>query len=114
MTIPIHGSQLAGAFSDNGRLLAMQPPSGNGPLVVFDTETGALKVIPGTALRFAEAERFSWQDGGHRLIVLAAPGDSSSRTTQIAYWDPGDTRLRVATIHTPVPDGGVVTAWPPQ
>ena len=89
----------------------MQPPSGNGSLSVFDTQTRALTVIPGTALRFAEAESHSWQNGGHRLIVLAASGKSSSFTTQVGYWDPGDTRLRLATIHPPE---GIVTAWPPQ
>ena len=68
---------------------------------MFDTQTRALTVIPGTALRFAEAESFSWQNGGHRLIVLAEPGNSCSDTTQVAVWDPGDTRLRVATIQIP-------------
>ena len=71
---------------------------------MFDTETGALTIIPGTDLRFSMAMDFSWLDGGHRLIVLAAPGNSSSYTTQIGYWDPGDTRLKVATIQPP---GGV-------
>jgi len=55
---------------------------------------------------------FSWQNGGHRLIVLAEPGNSCSDTTQLGYWDPGDTRLRVATIQ--IPGGGlgaVVTAY---
>jgi len=49
---------------------------------------------------------FSWQAGGHRLMVFAAPGNSTSNTTQLGYWDPGDTRLRVATIHPP---GAIVT-----
>ena len=115
VAIPIHGGQLSGFFSDDGRLLAMQPVNGDGPLSVFDTQTRALNVIPGTALRFSEAESFSWQNGGHRLIVLAEPGNSFSDTTQLGYWDPGDTRLRVATIR--IPGGGlgvVVTAYPGQ
>ena len=115
VAIPIHGGQLSGFFSDDGRLLAMQPVNGDGPLSVFDTQTRALNVIPGTALRFSEAESFSWQNGGHRLIVLAEPGNSFSDTTQLGYWDPGDTRLRVATIQ--IPGGGlgvVVTAYPGQ
>jgi len=120
VTIPVSG-QLSGIFSDDGRLLAVQLPShgacnatltgstcsgADGALGVFDTETGALTIIPGTDLRFSMAMDFLWQNGGHRLIVLAAPGTSSSYTTQVGYWDPGDTRLRVATIHPP---GGVVT-----
>jgi hypothetical protein len=102
VTIPVHGGpQLSGIFSDDGRLLAMQPASGNGALGVFNTETGALTIIPGTVLRFSIAIGFSWQPEGHRLIVLAEPGNSCSDTTQVGYWDPGDTRLRVATIQIP-------------
>ena len=113
LTIPTHGGQFPGVFSDDGKLLAMQPASGNGPLSVFDTDTGAFTVLPGTVLRFSIAMSFSWQPEGHRLIILAAPGNSTSNTTQVAYWDPGDTRLRVATIHPP---GGVytVTVYPGQ
>ena len=106
MTIPIHGGQLSGFFSDDGKLLAMQPVNGNGPLSVFDTETGAFTMLPGTDFRFSVAMSFSWQAGGHRLMVFAAPGNSTSNTTQLGYWDPGDTRLRVATIHPP---GAIVT-----
>ena len=114
VAIPIHGGQLSGFFSDDGRLLAMQPDNGDGPLSVFDTQTRALNVIPGTALRFSEAESFSWQNGGHRLIVLAEPGNSFSDTAQLGYWDPGDTRLRVATIRITGGLGVVVTAYPGQ
>jgi len=114
VAIPIHGGQLSGFFSDDGRLLAMQPVNGDGPLSVFDTQTRALNVIPGTALRFSEAESFSWQNGGHRLIVLAEPGNSFSDTAQLGYWDPGDTRLRVATIRITGGLGVVVTAYPGQ
>ena len=112
LTIPTHGGQFPGVFSDDGKLLAMQPASG-GPLSVFDTETGAFTMLPGTDFRFSVAMSFSWQAGGHRLMVFAAPGNSTSNTTQVAYWDPGDTRLRVATIHPP---GGVytVTVYPGQ
>jgi hypothetical protein len=114
MTLPIHGGQVSGIFSDDGRLLAMQPISGNGPLSVFDTETGALTVIPGTVLRFDVSMSFSWQNGGHRLIVLADPYNLFSGPAQVGYWDPGDTRLRVATIQIPGGMGAVVTAYPGQ
>jgi len=113
MTIPISG-QLSGIFSDDGRLLAVQLPNG-GALGVFDTETGALTVIPGTALRNDIAMSFWWQDGGHRLVVMAAPGDGgnnrSSDATQVAYWQPGDIRLRVATIQIPGGMSAVKSDW---
>ena len=113
MTIPISG-QLSGIFSDDGRLLAVQLPNG-GALGVFDTETRALTVIPGTALRNDIAQSFWWQDGGHRLVVMAAPGDGgnnrSSDATQVAYWQPGDIRLRVATIQIPGGMTAVKSDW---
>ena len=112
VTLPIHGSQRPGIFSDDGRLLAVQLPNG-GALGVFNTQSRTLTVIPGTALRSSVAMSFSWQNGGHRLIILAAPGNggypSSSDATQVGYWDPGDTRLRVATIHPPGGLDAVVT-----
>ena len=114
-TIPASG-QLSGIFSDDGRLLAVQLPnhgachgtstgstcSGTGgALGVVDTGTGAFTVLPGTVLRFSIEMSFSWQPEGHRLIILAAPGNSTSNTTQVGYWDPGDTRLRVASLQIP-------------
>jgi hypothetical protein len=135
VTIPIRGGQLYGIFSDDGRLLAVQLPSDGacnatltgstcsgtgGALGVFNTGTGAFTVIPGTVLRFSIEMSFLWQPEGHRLIILAAPGNggypSSSDATQVGYWDPGDTRLRVATIHPPGGLGPVVavTVYPGQ
>jgi len=115
VTIPVPG-QLSGIFSDDGKLLALQLPSHSnchlsiaanpncsgtsGALDVFDTQTGAVTMIPGTTLRINVPESFLWQDGGHQLLIRAG--------TQLAYWQPGDTRLRVATIHLP---GTLVTDW---
>jgi hypothetical protein len=89
---------LNGGFSDDGMLLALQLP--DGPIGVYDTQTGALTVIPGTTLSNAVGQDFGWQGGGHRLVVIAGPGDGSRRE-QLAYWQPGDTRLRLATVRNP-------------
>lgn len=99
LTTPIPGGQpanLTTAISDDGTLLAVQPPGGG--LSVVDTATGVLTVIPGTALSNATWQNFSWLDGGHRLIVAAGVNNQPG-SAQVASWQPGDARLRIATIH---------------
>jgi hypothetical protein len=53
--------------------------------------------IAGTALSGADFEGFDWQNAGHRLIITAGP-NSKAGPDQIAYWQPSDTKLHVATI----------------
>jgi len=99
LTTPIPGRQpanLTTAISDDGTLLAVQPPGGG--LSVVDTATGALTVIPGTALSNATWQNFGWLDGGHQLIVAAGTNNQPG-SAQVASWQPGDARLRIATIH---------------
>jgi hypothetical protein len=101
VTTPIPGRNapsLNATFSDDGRLFAVQAPGGE--IEVFDTASRTLTAIPGTALSSAEWQNFGWQAGTHRLVISAGsnilPGPA-----QLAYWQPGDTRLRIATIHNP-------------
>jgi hypothetical protein len=89
---------LKGTFSDDGRLLAVQLPSRE--LAVFDTDSRTLTAIPGTALSRAEWLQFNWQDGGYRLVVTAG-AENWPRQLQLAYWQPGGARLRVATVRNP-------------
>lgn len=105
VTTPIPGGQpsgLDGTFSDDGKLLAVTLPSG--AMGVYDTQSRALTVILGTILASDVAMTFGWLNGSHRLVIAAAPGNSNSDRTQIAYWQPGDARLKLATISIP---GGI-------
>jgi len=61
---------------------------------VLDTATGALTVIPGTAIRSPVDLTFGWLGQSHRLIVTAT---FSHVDVQFGYWQPGDARLWVAT-----------------
>ena len=60
-----------------------------------------LSAIPGTALSSGHWQNFGWQPRTHRLVIAAGP-NNQPRPAQLAYWQPGSTRLRVATIHNPV------------
>jgi hypothetical protein len=98
---PIAGYQpsgLFGTFTDDGRLLAVMLPSG--ATVVYDIQRQDLTMIPGTILANDVATSFGWLDGSHRLVIEATPDKGSSARTQIAYWQPGDSRLRVATFYS--------------
>ena len=84
------------AFSDDGSLLAVQRPGQR--IEVFDTATRTLTAIPGTALSSADWQNGGWQSGSHRLVIAAGPNNNPG-PAQLAYWQPGATRLRIATIH---------------
>jgi hypothetical protein len=86
---------LSAAVSDDGRLLAVQVPGHE--LDIVNADTGSMTRITGTALNAAEFESFDWQNEGHRLIITAGP-NAAAGPDQIAYWQPGETHLRVATI----------------
>jgi len=99
VTTPIAGGQpggLTGSFTDDGTLLAVQLTDGQ--LSVYDTSSGQLTVIPGTALNNNYWQVFSWLNGSHTLTVAAGCGRcNATGPEQIAYWQPGDSRLRIAT-----------------
>jgi hypothetical protein len=86
-------AQLKASFSADGALLAALLKGG--ALGVLDTATGAMTVIPGTAVRDPMTLTFGWLGESHRLMVTATSG--SHVAIQFGYWQPGDTRLWVAT-----------------
>ena len=100
VTTPIAAGQpggLTGKFTDDGTLLAVQLTDGQ--LAVYDTSSGQLTVIPGTALNNNYWQEFSWLNGSHTLTVAAGCGRcNATGPEQIAYWQPGDSRLRIATV----------------
>jgi hypothetical protein len=128
VTTPIPGGQplgLFGTFTDDGKLLAVTLHSG--AIGVFNTQSRTLTVVPGTTLLARAVPgrtvmTFGWLDGSQRLVITAAPDRcpnnsepipqagptarclfNNSLPTQVAYWQPGATRLRLATI--PIPGG---------
>jgi hypothetical protein len=111
-TIPIPRGTWAsmnnGTFSSDGRFLALLLSAGAAPdgaavltrIAVIDIASRRLLAVPGTTLSGAAAGglSFGWQASGHQLIaVLPRPG----QTIQVASWQPGWARLRVATARIP-------------
>src|SRR6516162_671504 len=98
VTTPIAAGQpggLTGKFTDDGTLLAVQLTDGQ--LAVYDTSSGQLTVIPGTALNNNYWQDFGWLNGSHTLTVAAGCGRGGATSPdQIAYWQPGDSQLRIA------------------
>jgi len=95
LSATFNDAALNATFSDDGRLLAVQQPGRE--IQVFDTATRTLTAIPGTALSGADWQNFGWQPGSHRLVISAGP-NSTVGPAQLAYWQPADAALRVATV----------------
>jgi hypothetical protein len=115
VTTPIPGAQpggLNGSFTDGGSLLAVQLPDQQ--LAVYDTSSRALTVIPGTALNNSDWANFGWLNGSHTLVVTARPGGDYTTgpdgPAQLAYWQPGDRQLRIATVIDPG-EIGALQGW---
>ena len=115
MATPIPGGQpmgLSGSFSDDGTLLVVRLPSQQ--LAVYNISSKALTVIPGTALSDDDWQNFGWMNGSHTLVVTAGCGGNCTTgpdgPDQLAYWQPGDVQLRVATV-TDLAEIQAVQSW---
>jgi hypothetical protein len=96
LTTPFPGSSpatLKASLSADGTLLAALLKGGS--LGVLDIATGALTVIPGTAIRSPVNLTFAWLGQSHRLMVIAT--FNSHVAIQFGYWQPGANHLWVAT-----------------
>jgi hypothetical protein len=111
-TIPLPRGTWAsneGTFSSDGQYLAFPLWAGTAPdgepaltrIAVIDLTSRRLLVVPGSTLCWDVTKgvlSFGWQPGGHRLIAVL-PG--SGETIQVASWQPGQSRLWVATTQIP-------------
>jgi len=108
--LPGRSKAYAGAFSTDGRLLALQvtarvEASGRVEatrLAVADVADGGLTAVPGTTIGAGIGVDFGWQAGGGRLVADVGLQDA----WQVAVWRPGDARLYVAVTRAPA------DSWP--
>jgi hypothetical protein len=114
ITLPGRSHSYDGAFSPDGRLLALlvtaRVTASGWPaatrLMVAAVATGRITAVPGTTVGSRIGVSFGWQAGSHRLIADVPVGVPGHYEWQIAAWRPGDTRLSVALARAP---GG---SWP--
>lgn len=116
--IPLAGRSRAygGAFSPDGRLLALQVTTRIGAggraaashMVVAVVASGRLTAVPGTTLGSGIGVDFGWQAGSGPLVADVSLQDE----WQIAVWRPGDARLHVAVTRAPAGSWPVVGTGP--
>jgi hypothetical protein len=116
--IPLAGRSRAygGAFSPDGRLLALQVTTRIGAggraaashMVVAAVASGRLTAVPGTTLGSGIGVDFGWQAGSGPLVADVSLQDE----WQIAVWRPGDARLHVAVTRAPAGSWPVVGTGP--
>lgn len=101
VTLPEGSSAAGGAFSPDGRLLALQVssgPGGNGgglamQLAVAAPASGRLTLVRGTWVSSDALAGFGWPAGDRLVAEL-----SFTTKRQLAAWSPGASRLAVATV----------------
>ncbi len=116
--IPLAGRSQAGqgAFSPDGRLLALQVTTRIGAggraaanqLVVGMVASGRLTAVPGTTIGSGIGVDFGWQADSGRLIADLGLQDG----WQVAVWHPGDARPYVAVARAPAGSWPVVDLGP--
>jgi len=110
ISLPGRSQSWQGAFSPDGRLLALQVTAriaaggraAATQLAVAALSTGRLTIIAGSTVGIGTGVVFGWQAGTGQLIAVV----SVRNHRQIAVWQPGDTRLSIA--FAQVPD----SSWP--
>jgi hypothetical protein len=110
IALPGRSQAYAGAFSPDGRLLALQVTAriaadghaATTRLVVASVASGRLTAVPGATIGSGIGVEFGWQPGTGWLVADLSVQDA----WQVAVWRPGKGRLYVAV--TRPPEG----SWP--
>jgi len=116
ISLPGRTKAYAGAFSQDGQLLALLVATGtsaagrNPPfrLMVATVATRRVTTVPGTTIVGRVGISFGWQPGFHRLIADIGVGNQ----WQIAVWRPGQARLSTALARVPYDSWPVIDQGP--
>jgi hypothetical protein len=119
ISLPGRSKSYQGAFSPDGRLLALQvtarvTAAGRAAatrLIVAAVATRRITAVPGTRVGSHNAVDFGWQAGSRRLIA-GVPLDTPQPDWQIAVWRPGDARLSTALVRAPYESWPVIGQGP--
>ena len=120
ISLPGRSTAYAGAFSPDGRLLALQvtarvTASGQAAatrLVVATVASGRITAVPGSTVGSGIGVDFGWQAGSRRLIADVPAGTPGKPEWQIAVWQPGDVRLSTALARVPEDSWPVIDEGP--
>jgi hypothetical protein len=121
IALPGRSQAYAGAFSPDGRLLALQVTAKVGAngrteatrLVVAAVAGGRLTAVPGTTIGAGIGVDFGWQAGSGPLVADVGLQDAALQDGwQVAVWRPGAARLYVAVTRAPTGSWPVVGPGP--
>lgn len=120
ISLPGRSTVYGGAFSPDGRLLALQvtarvTASGQAAatrLVVATVASGRITAVPGSTVGSGIGVAFGWQAGSHRLIADVALDTPGQPEWQIAVWQPGDARLSATLVRVPENSWPVIDQGP--
>jgi hypothetical protein len=120
ISLPGRSTAYQGAFSPDGRLLALQVTdrvraSGQATvakLAVATVVSGRLTAVPGSTVGSGIGVDFGWEAGGNRLIADVAAGTPEQPQWQIAVWQPGDARLSTGLVRVPENSWPVIDEGP--
>ncbi len=120
IALPGRSKPYDGAFSPDGRLLALLVTAGvtlagraaATRLMVATVAGGRITAVPGTTVGSGNGVAFGWQAGGRRLIADVAVSTPGQPEWQIAVWQPGDAWLSTAPARTPYESWPVIDQGP--
>lgn len=108
ISLPAQSQTYEGAFSPDGRLLAMLATgttsagrAATSLLMVATVASGRITAVPGSTVGSGISVAFGWQPGSHQLVAYVGVSASDRPEWQIAAWRPGDARLSVALARAP-------------
>jgi len=116
ISLPGRSKTYAGAFSPDGRLLALlvttrMTAAGRSPafrLMVATVASRHITPVPGTTIAGRAGIVFGWQPRSHQLIADVGVGNQ----WQIAVWRPGQARLFTALARAPYDSWPVIDQGP--
>lgn len=120
ITLPPRTTAERGAFSPDGRLLALLAGAGltadgrtaTNQLMVAAIAGGRAAAVPGTTVGGAVAVNFGWQPGSSQLIADVNAGTQGQSQWQIGVWQPGAARLATALARVPYQSWPVIDQGP--
>jgi hypothetical protein len=120
IALPRRSTSAEGAFSPDGRLLALQVGNGvtadgrttTNQLMVAATPSGRIAAVPGTTVGGGVGMNFGWQPGSGQLIAEVSVDTQGQPEWQIGVWQPGAATLSTALARVPSESWPVVNQGP--